>query len=90
MEPRQQKPSSEVSLADATIRTVALHDGQLDITFSNNLRVKFRPTDWPVKRYLYVVEHLQYPSLPSNFVERIEGLLRSGHLGTAELVDPEK
>ena len=56
MEPRQQSPSHhtkvEISLAKATIRSCSLDRGKLDVTLTNNLRLKFSPTDRGVRRYL--------------------------------------
>ena len=90
MDPMQQplnsRPEFEVSLEEATIRSCSLRDGKLDVTLTNNLRLEFSPTHFGVTRYLYVVENHPLGVLPSNFVEKIELLLREGLLGEPKLI----
>ena len=89
MEPSQQSPIShtklQISLAKATIRSCELERGKLDVTLTNNLRLRFSPTDAPVRRYLHVVG--ARGCIPDDFVKRIERLLRAGELGLPKLVD---
>ena len=94
MEPRQQSPTPhtkvEISLAKATIRSCSLDRGKLDVTLTNNLQLKFSPTQRGVRRYLHVVEYGPLGFMPDDFVARIQKLLRMGYLGVPKLIDPKK